>query len=132
MIGHEYVGVVTEVGSGWCGVAVGDFVVGGFTTSDNLCPVCRKGAHANCLNRTGYDGCQAELIRVQNADGTLLATPSRPDDDLVPSLLALSDVACTGWHGRCRRGSGRGRPWWSSATAQSGCRRCWPRRSWAR
>lgn len=107
-IGHEYVGVVTEVGSAVRSVAVGDFVVGGFTTSDNLCPVCRKGAHANCLNRTGYDGCQAELIRVQNADGTLLATPEQPDDDLVPSLLALSDVVCTGWHGAVSAGVGPG------------------------
>jgi threonine dehydrogenase-like Zn-dependent dehydrogenase len=54
--------------------------------------------HANCLNVTGYDGCQAELIRVQNADGTLLSTPERPDDSMVPSILALSDVMCTGWH----------------------------------
>ena len=58
----------------------------------------RAGAHANCQNGTGYDGCQAELIRVQNADGTLLATRRSPDDAMVPSLLALSDVMCTGWH----------------------------------
>ncbi|MEV5706412.1 zinc-dependent alcohol dehydrogenase family protein [Actinoallomurus sp. NPDC052274] len=97
-IGHEYVGVVAEVGSAVTSVRPGQFVVGGFLTSDNTCPVCRAGAHANCQNGTGYDGCQAELIRVQNADGTLLATPERPADDLVPGLLALSDVMCTGWH----------------------------------
>ena len=79
-------------------VRPGQFVVGGFLTSDNTCPLCKVGAHANCQNGTGYDGCQAELIRVQNADGTLLATPEGPEDAMVPSLLALSDVMCTGWH----------------------------------
>ncbi|EWT01989.1 IMP dehydrogenase [Intrasporangium oryzae NRRL B-24470] len=97
-IGHEYVGIVEAVGSDVTSVAPGQFVVGGFLTSDNTCPVCKTGAHANCQNGTGYDGCQAELIRVQNADGTLLATPEQPDEELVPSLLALSDVMCTGWH----------------------------------
>ena len=76
----------------------GDFVVGGFLHSDNTCPVCRKGMHANCQHGGGFDGCQAEKIRIPNADGTLIATPGQPDADLIPSLLALSDVMCTGWH----------------------------------
>jgi threonine dehydrogenase-like Zn-dependent dehydrogenase len=97
-IGHEYVGVVEAVGREVTSVTPGQFVVGGFLTSDNTCPVCQVGMHSNCLKVTGYDGCQAELIRVQNADGTLLATPERPDDAMVPSILALSDVMCTGWH----------------------------------
>jgi len=97
-IGHEYVGIVEAVGADVSTVRPGQFVVGGFLTSDNTCPHCLNGAQANCLRRTGYDGCQAELIRVQNADGTLLATPELPGDHLVPSLLALSDVMCTGWH----------------------------------
>ncbi len=97
-IGHEYVGVVEAVGAGVTTVKPGDFVVGGFLTSDNTCVRCRAGAHANCLHGTGYDGCQAELIRVQNADGTLLATPEKPADAMVPSILALSDVMGTGWH----------------------------------
>jgi len=97
-IGHEYVGVVEAFGADVATVTPGQFVVGGFLTSDNTCPVCQAGAHANCLNVTGYDGCQSELIRVQNADGTLLATPGQPDDAMVPNLLALSDVMCTGWH----------------------------------
>jgi threonine dehydrogenase-like Zn-dependent dehydrogenase len=97
-IGHEYVGIVESVGADVTSVRPGQFVVGGFLTSDNTCPHCAAGAHANCLRRTGYDGCQAELIRVQNADGTLLATPEQPDEALVPSLLSLSDVMCTGWH----------------------------------
>ena len=97
-IGHEYVGIVEQVGSAVSTVQPGQFVVGGFLHSDNTCPVCRKGAHANCLNGGGYRGCQADYIRIPNADGTLLATPEHPDDDLIPDLLALSDVMCTGWH----------------------------------
>jgi threonine dehydrogenase-like Zn-dependent dehydrogenase len=97
-IGHEYVAVVEAVGDDVTTVKPGDFVVGGFLTSDNTCILCRAGAHANCLRGTGYDGCQAELIRVQNADGTLIATPEHPDEAMVPSILALSDVMGTGWH----------------------------------
>jgi threonine dehydrogenase-like Zn-dependent dehydrogenase len=97
-IGHEYVGVVEAVGADVQSIRPGQFVVGGFLTSDNTCAVCRAGAHANCLNGTGYDGAQAELIRIHNADGTLLATPEQPDAAMVPSILALSDVMCTGWH----------------------------------
>src|SRR5690606_24043405 len=97
-IGHEYVGVVESVGADVRTVRPGQFVVGGFLYSDGTCPPCRRGAHANCQNGGGYDGCQAEAIRVPHADGTLLATPEQPADDMVPSLLALSDVMSTGWH----------------------------------
>ncbi len=97
-IGHEYVGVVEAVGEAVTTVRPGQFVVGGFLHSDGTCAVCRHGEHANCLNGGGYDGCQAELIRVPNADGTLVATPEAPDDALVPGLLSLSDVMATGWH----------------------------------
>lgn len=97
-IGHEFVGVVQEVGAEVSTVSPGDFVVGPFLHSDNTCAVCRVGQQANCQHGGGYDGCQAELIRVPQADGTLLATPGQPDEDLVPSLLALSDVMGTGWH----------------------------------
>ena len=97
-IGHEYVGIVEEVGAAVTTVRPGDFVVGGFQHSDNTCPVCRKGMHSACQHVGGFDGCQAERIRIPDADGTLLATPGLPDADLIPSLLALSDVMCTGWH----------------------------------
>ncbi|MET0788927.1 MAG: zinc-dependent alcohol dehydrogenase family protein [Cellulomonas sp.] len=107
-IGHEYVGVVEEVGDAVTTVQPGDFVVGGFLHSDNTCAVCRKGMHSACLHGGGYDGCQAEKIRIPNADGTLIATPGRPDDDLVPSLLALSDVMATGWHAAVSAGVGPG------------------------
>ena len=97
-IGHEYCGVVEEVGDEVTTIKPGQFVVGGFRTSDNTCPNCRAGMQLNCLHGTPYDGCQAELIRVAWADGTLVATPDEPDGDLVPGLLALSDVMATGWH----------------------------------
>ncbi|MBO3085794.1 zinc-dependent alcohol dehydrogenase family protein [Cellulomonas fengjieae] len=97
-IGHEYVGVVEEIGDAVNTLKPGDFVVGGFLHSDNRCPVCRKGMQSACPHGGGFDGCQAERIRIPNADGTLIATPGRPDADLVPSLLALSDVMGTGWH----------------------------------
>src|SRR4051794_9019544 len=97
-IGHEYVGIVDQVGDAVTTVTPGDFVVGGFLHSDNTCAVCAKGMHANCQHGGGYDGCQAEKIRIPNADGTLMATPGQPDADLIPSLLALSDVMATGWH----------------------------------
>ena len=97
-IGHEYVGVVEAVGDAVTSVVPGQFVVGGFLASDNTCPVCRAGVHSNCQHVSGYDGCQAELIRIPHADGTLVATPEHPDETMVPSILALSDVMCTGWH----------------------------------
>ncbi|MFC9839609.1 zinc-dependent alcohol dehydrogenase family protein [Rhodococcus sp. NPDC127530] len=96
-IGHEYVGIVEAVGNDVHTVKPGQFI-GGFLASDNTCPLCRAGAHANCQNVTGYDGCQSEAIRIPHADGTLLATPEIPDAAMIPSLLALSDVMCTGWH----------------------------------
>ncbi|MFT4110693.1 zinc-dependent alcohol dehydrogenase family protein [Propionicimonas sp.] len=107
-IGHELCGVVTEVGPQVTTVKPGDFVVGGFNPSDNTCPVCRKGATANCLHGAHYAGAQAEQIRIPWADGTLVATPDQPADDLVPSLLALSDVMCTGWHAAVSAGVGPG------------------------
>lgn len=108
-IGHEYVGIVEQVGDDVKNVKVGDFVVGGFTYSDNTCPLCRKGAHTSCPNGGGYDGCQSEKIRIPQADGTLVATPGMPDDDLIPHLLALSDVMCTGWHAAVCGGVGPGK-----------------------
>jgi threonine dehydrogenase-like Zn-dependent dehydrogenase len=96
-IGHEYVGIVEEVGAEVATVKPGEFVVGGFLTSDDTCPHCQGGFHSKCSNGGGYDGCQAEFIRIPLADGTLLATPEPPPDEMVPSLLALSDVMATGW-----------------------------------
>jgi len=98
-MGHEYVGVVDEVGAAVSDVKVGDFVVGSFFSSDNTCEICRAGYQTHCVHRGpgAVPGAQAEYARIPHADGTLVATPSMPDDDLVPSLLAASDVLGTGW-----------------------------------
>ncbi|MFI6699054.1 zinc-dependent alcohol dehydrogenase family protein [Streptomyces sp. NPDC050509] len=97
-IGHEYVGIVEEVGSGVSSVRPGQFVIGSFIASDNTCPVCRAGYHTSCLHRDFPNGCQAEYVRIPLADGTLVATPDEPASELVPHLLALSDVMGTGWY----------------------------------
>jgi threonine dehydrogenase-like Zn-dependent dehydrogenase len=100
-MGHEYVGIVEEVGSDVHKVRAGQFVVGSFFASDNTCEICRAGYQSSCVHRepVGALGAQAERLRVPLADGTLVATPELPDDELVPSLLAASDVLGTGWFG---------------------------------
>ncbi|QFZ19790.1 zinc-dependent alcohol dehydrogenase family protein [Saccharothrix syringae] len=98
-MGHEYAGVVEEVGDEVRDVKPGQFVVGSFFASDNTCEICRSGFQTSCVNRVpvGAGGAQAQYLRVPLADGTLVATPEMPSDDLVPSLLAASDVLGTGW-----------------------------------
>ena len=96
-MGHEYVGVVEAVGSDVASVSVGDFVVGSFATSDNTCPICQAGFQSSCVQREFMSTTQAELARIPNADGTLVATPGQPDPRHVPGLLAASDVFGTGW-----------------------------------
>jgi len=100
-MGHEYVGIVEEVGSEVTTIRPGQFVIGSFFASDNTCPICRAGYHSACVHKeyVGAGGAQAELLRVPLADGTLVATPDLPSDDLIPSLLAASDVLGTGWFG---------------------------------
>jgi threonine dehydrogenase-like Zn-dependent dehydrogenase len=100
-MGHEYAGVVQEVGGQVTTIRPGQFVVGSFFASDNTCELCQAGYQTACVNREpiGAIGAQAELLRVPLADGTLVATPDLPGDDLVPSLLAASDVLGTGWFG---------------------------------
>jgi len=98
-MGHEYCGIVEEVGSDVSTVKPGQFVIGSFFASDNTCPHCRAGYQSSCQHRenVGANGAQAQLLRVPLADGTLVATPEVPGSDLVPSLLAASDVLGTGW-----------------------------------
>lgn len=97
-MGHEYCGVVEEVGSAVTSVRPGQFVVGSFCISDNTCPHCRFGFPSSCEQREFMSGAQAPRARVPLADGTLLATPVMPEADLIPSLLAVSDVLGTGWY----------------------------------
>lgn len=96
-IGHEYCGVVEEVGRDVTSIKPGQFVIGSFFASDGTCPNCRAGFPSACLHRRLVGGAQAELLRVPLAAGTLVATTERPDQGLVPSLLCLSDVMGTAW-----------------------------------
>ncbi len=98
-MGHEYCGVVEEVGAEVRSVKPGQFVVGSFFASDNTCPICQAGYQSRCVRGEFAcpTGAQAPFLRVPLADGTLVATPDIPEDDLVPSLLAASDVLGTGW-----------------------------------
>ncbi|MFL5376549.1 MAG: zinc-dependent alcohol dehydrogenase family protein [Myxococcales bacterium] len=96
-IGHEYCGIVEEVGSAVRSVRPGQFVIGSFFASDNTCPICRAGYQSSCQHRELMGGAQAGRLRVPLADGTLVATRELPAADLIPSLLTLSDVMGTGW-----------------------------------
>lgn len=96
-MGHEYCGIVEEIGSAVTSIKRGQFVIGSFFASDNTCPNCRAGYQSSCRHAELVGGAQAPLLRVPLADGTLVAIPDVPSDDLIPSLLALSDVMGTGW-----------------------------------
>ncbi|AVA21201.1 MULTISPECIES: zinc-dependent alcohol dehydrogenase family protein [unclassified Rhizobium] len=97
-MGHEYCGVVVEVGSDVKTIRPGQFVVGSFCLSDNTCPHCRYGFQSSCEHREFMSGAQAPYARIALADGTLVATDTMPSEDLIPSLLAASDVLGTGWY----------------------------------
>jgi hypothetical protein len=115
-IGHEFVGVVEEVGADVATLRAGDFVVAPFAVSDNTCVHCRNGVHTSCARGAWWggtdeydlpiDGGQGQAVRVPMADGTLVATPEMPDDAMVPSLLTLSDVMGTGHHAAVAAGVG--------------------------
>ena len=96
-MGHEYCGIVEEVGSAVKSIKAGQFVIGSLFASDNTCPNCQIGYQSSCKNREFVSTAQAPVLRVPLADGTLVATPDVPSDGLVPSLLTLSDVMGTGW-----------------------------------
>jgi threonine dehydrogenase-like Zn-dependent dehydrogenase len=97
-MGHEYCGIVEEVGSAVTSVRPGQFVIGSFCISDNTCPHCTFGFQSSCMQREFMVGAQAPRARIPLADGTLVATAEIPPDDLIPSLLATSDVLGTGWY----------------------------------
>jgi threonine dehydrogenase-like Zn-dependent dehydrogenase len=102
-MGHEFIGVVEDVGADVRTVKPGDLVVSPFLWSDGTCLFCREGLQSECLHggRYGFDnvdGGQGEAVRVPQADGTLVVLPVDEDDELMPSLLTLSDVMGTGHH----------------------------------
>lgn len=96
-MGHEYCGIVEDVGSAVQSIKPGQFVIGSFFASDNSCPHCHNGYQSSCQHREFVGGAQAPYLRVPLADGTLVAAPGVPSEDLLPSVLALSDVMGTGW-----------------------------------
>jgi threonine dehydrogenase-like Zn-dependent dehydrogenase len=98
-MGHEYVGIVDEVGAVVKNVKVGQFVIGSFFASDNTCEICQSGYQSSCVHREGVGGAQAEYMRIPLADGTLVATAELPEANKIASLLAASDVLGTGWFG---------------------------------
>lgn len=97
-MGHEYCGTVVEVGGDVRTIEAGQFVIGSFATSDNTCPHCKHGFQSSCEQRKFMSGAQASYARVPLADGTLVTTAEAPADDLLPSLLTVSDVLGTGWY----------------------------------
>jgi threonine dehydrogenase-like Zn-dependent dehydrogenase len=107
-IGHEFVGVVEDLGDEVSSLKVGDFVIAPFALSDGTCVHCRNGVHTSCENGAWWggedgeglpiDGGQGQAVRVPMADGTLVATPGQPDESMLASLLTLSDVMGTGHH----------------------------------
>jgi threonine dehydrogenase-like Zn-dependent dehydrogenase len=102
-IGHEFLGVVEDIGAEVSGLKTGDLVVAPFVYSDNTCDFCREGLHTSCRHggfwaTDGVDGGQGEAVRVPQAQGTLVKLPVGEDSALLPSLLTLSDVFCTGHH----------------------------------
>ena len=108
-MGHEYCGIVEEVGSEVRHIKPGQFVVGSFWASDNTCPICQAGYQSRCVDARGMGGAQAGWLRVPLADGTLVATPDLPPDDLIPSLVSASDVLGTGWFGADAAEAGPGK-----------------------
>jgi threonine dehydrogenase-like Zn-dependent dehydrogenase len=101
-MGHEFLGVVEEVGSDVSGLSAGDVVIAPFVWSDGTCDFCQQGLQTSCRHggQWGHDldGGQGEAVRVPQAQGTLVKVPVGEDSDLLPSLLTLSDVFCTGHH----------------------------------
>ncbi|MGW0181477.1 zinc-dependent alcohol dehydrogenase family protein [Nocardia sp. NPDC003345] len=110
-MGHEYIGVVEEIGPEVRDIAVGDFVVGSFFASDNTCEICRAGYQSRCVHAVpiGSIGTQAERARIPLADGTLVAVPGAVSPEQYPSLLAASDVLGTGWFAAVAAEAGPGR-----------------------
>ncbi|HEY0157147.1 MAG TPA: zinc-dependent alcohol dehydrogenase family protein [Thermoanaerobaculia bacterium] len=112
VMGHEYAGIVEEIGSAVKTIKPGDFVVGSFVISDNTCEICRSGYPSKCVHAEFVSqtiGTQAEKARIPYADGTLVATPGPPDPELIPSLLAASDVLGTGWFAAVAAEAGPGK-----------------------
>nr|WP_246573834.1 alcohol dehydrogenase catalytic domain-containing protein [Kineosporia corallincola] len=114
LMGHEFVGVVEQIGEDVTSVAVGDFVIAPFVASDGTCEFCQEGLQTSCRHGAHWGaedigGGQGERVRVPYADGTLVTVPAGFDESLVPSLLSLSDVMSTGYHAAVTAGVAPGK-----------------------
>ncbi|EKD64747.1 MAG: Alcohol dehydrogenase GroES protein [uncultured bacterium] len=113
VIGHEFIGIVEEIGAGVKKIKNGDFVISPFSRSDGICPECLAGISSSCRNggywgEGGYGACQAEFVRVPNSDHMLFKVPkNKTSKKLMPAFLALSDVLCTGYHAAVCAGVGK-------------------------
>lgn len=110
-MGHEYIGVVDQVGADVKNVTVGDYVVGSFVASDNSCEICQAGFQSRCIHQVmmGAIGTQADKARIPLADGTLVKVPGHPTEAQARSLLAASDVLGTGWFAAVAAEAGPGK-----------------------
>lgn len=110
-MGHEYIGVVEQIGDDVREIGVGDYVVGSFVASDNTCEICRAGYQSRCIHNVmmGSIGTQSEYARIPLADGTLVAVPGEPTRQQARSLLAASDVLGTGWFAAVASEAGPGK-----------------------
>lgn len=110
-MGHEYIGVVEQIGPDVNDVKVGDFVVGSFVASDNTCEICQSGYQSRCIHQVmmGTIGTQAEYARIPLADGTLVKVFGEPTPEQTRSLLAASDVLGTGWYAAVAAEAGPGK-----------------------
>ena len=113
--GHEWMGIVEDVGSAVKTVRKGDRVLAPFAFSDGTCEFCEAGVQTSCLHG-GYwggadnDGGQGEAVRAPFADGTLVKIPDAAanDERLLAAVLPLTDVLGTGHHAARSAGVTRG------------------------
>ncbi|GGK52032.1 IMP dehydrogenase [Micrococcus flavus] len=110
-MGHEYVGTIVEKGAEVATLEVGDFVIGSFMLSDNTCEICQAGYQSRCVNAGEYTGSQAQYMRVELADGSLVKVPGgEPSDpERLADYLAASDVLGTGWYAAVAAQAGPGK-----------------------
>jgi len=125
-MGHEFIGVLEDVGADVHTMKAGDLVISPFVWSDGTCVFCQEGLQPSCLHGgrygdDGVDGGQGEAVRVPQADGTLVVLPVGRDDALMPSLLTLSDVMATGHHAALAANVGPGKTVAVVGTAPSAC-----------
>jgi glutathione-independent formaldehyde dehydrogenase len=112
VIGHEPLGIVEEVGSAVTSIRKGDRVVVPTHICCGFCAMCVDGYSSACLtaypghagaaygypNKGGYEGAQAELLRVPFADANCLKLPGEPRDALEDDFVLLADAFPTGYH----------------------------------